>query len=210
MEEIWNIKSFRNNLMIASLVTILIFIFSDKITKINFLWLIEITNINSIKLLVIILIINIYTFYRYNSYFMKMHFNLNYALLFKLILEKINLWKIKWTIKVNSDEYEKIELSSSWNILYTEKTENWSFKRKSDVFVNILSNPEIDCYLRSKKEIILINHNSTIEISLLKIPYKLIFLFYIFEKNVADYYLPFFLWSISIYLVSLKIILLLK
>ena len=77
MDDLWDIKVFRKNLMMISIINILVFIFAWEIKEINVFWLIKFENIDNFKLLIILLISNIYVFFRYYSYFIKIHFNFN-------------------------------------------------------------------------------------------------------------------------------------
>ncbi len=81
MNDLGDIKVFRKNLMIVSIINILLIIFAGNITDINVLWILKINNLNSISILILLLITNIYVLTRYKQYLFKNDLNLNQKIL---------------------------------------------------------------------------------------------------------------------------------
>ena len=212
MEEVWNIKSIRNNLVFISIITILLILFSqnNEIKEINILSLIKITDINTFKFLSVLLIANMYVFYRYYTYFIKSNLKLDYDLLFKFILEK------------HRNQIQFIRYHSSNKPLEEFKINyQWKLEYKSRIFTYfdpILSNKNITSSLLFREkyidvELLCITDEDTSDIPLALSISKysfinlwIFFIFYIKEKNVMDYYLPFLLGIVSIVTLINKIL----
>ena len=80
MEDLGDIKIFRKNLMVISIITILVLIFSNNFKEVNIFWLIKLKNLESYKILILLLITNIYVFIRYKQYLFKYDLDINIRL----------------------------------------------------------------------------------------------------------------------------------
>ena len=137
MEDLGDIKIFRRNIMLVSLLTIIFIFFKWDIININILWVIKTNNVNDFKLIIILIILNFYVFLRYYTYIKSIYIIRNYAKLFKELLNNYNKdlieisndsWKIKakidsfWNLLVNNDKYENIDniYSNKYSWLYID------------------------------------------------------------------------------------------
>lgn len=203
MEDLWNIKSFRNNLLLISTINLLVIFFAQEINEINVLWLIKINNINSLKVLLVLLLANLYIFRRYHQYILKMEKKFNYILLFKDILNK----KKFSSIKNQNNKSCNINISESWTLQI-----DWN----NTGFRNIFSNNKILCDIskndKNQETLILtaptISNGTQIKLNYTnnhKIQY-LKFKFYLDERFFFDYYLPIRIWNTSLIIFTIKII----
>lgn len=229
MDDLWDIKVFRKNLMLVSIITIIIFIFWWNIKEINIFWMIKLENINSYKILILILVTNIYVLVRYGQYLLKHDLNINYKI---LILEVINNKYFQKNI-IEIREMTR-ENDYDWTSMYTKKTykkneiTNLSYNKSVQLSYNNWNATRIFCYNALTDENIiwwlfgvlennnmwlyLNNNNKGRDDDNLYIEYKenkLIFFilkikFYIKEHIFFDYYLPIIFWVISIILIVIN------
>lgn len=206
MNDLWDIKIFRKNLMIISVINILVFIFAWNIKEINIFWLIKLEWVESFNILILLILSNFYIFIRYIQKLIKNDININYKLLF---IDIINLKKeIIQNVKVLywNENITKTEINNKWDILI-----NWA----ETTFKNILNNKNISSSTINNKDTITIELDQKIEwyannwISLIckkGISYKITYLIFIIKDNYFfDYYLPIIIWTISISLILIKI-----
>ena len=114
-EKLEDIQSVRKNLLAISIISILIFCFAWDIQKVNIFWIIQMDNIESWKILTILLISLAYTYLRYIQYFIKNWVSVNQKLLIHYILSgnKIfeNIIKIKTNKSIVNNKFD-IDLES--------------------------------------------------------------------------------------------------
>lgn len=228
MEELGDIKNFRKNLMLISVLTILIFIFSENIKEINILWIIKLEDIESYKILGILLILNLYTLIRYLQYFIKYDLSndkkilvidiINHSYFKKNIIDSYQLiFNASFSHSKIKHHYKKDDiLSINYNngiSLDTKDDSMYFFCHNALKNNNItwwifgmFENRELKVYLHNKygKELddnIVINYNNNNYIMFL-----LLILYYIKEHNFSDYYLPIFLWIISSSIIFIQLI----
>lgn len=233
MDDLWDLKIFRNNLMFISIIIIIFIVFKWNINEINILWIVKLKEINSIKILILFLIIIAYVLLRYLQYLLKYDLDINYKILiFDIINNKyyqkniINLREMNVTFlnKNNNSRivemkkiYEKKVISEiiydNWITLKFKNTNicnSYCYKAISDnnIFWWIVTNNKwfLSLFIHNKDES---NKKDNIHISYKN--NKLIFFilklkFYIKEHYFFDYYLPIFMWIISIILIITKIL----
>lgn len=194
--------------MLVSLTNILILLFSNNITEINILWLIKLTDINSLKVLMVLLIWNLYVFRRYHQYLLTFPKKFNYSILLHDIVN--NAKKQIKEIRTNSFSTvtDRFFINSKWNLFIWESL-NGDFK-------NIFNNEDIYCDIKKTaeyniNEILLSKYQDgySFRISYKKYNIKIIwikFKFYFREKFYLDYYLPIWIGNISLILLTIKII----
>ena len=232
MEEIWNIKSFRNNIMIVSVLTILLLIFSDQIKEINVFWIIKLDNIKNLKLLWILLCVNIFVLLRYYQYLLVHEIILNEKLMIFKILNNVNISKAVEYVRI-------LETDDNWDSFWENKkyshedidtivahnngsiwigAKNWAF-----LFHNVIISNEYtwqvskgwveigypkkkwhyDLHILSNKS----GSNSLniwLKINFFKYMYIKIW-YCFFDKNYADYYMPFLLSIMAILWLGFKL-----
>lgn len=217
MEDLWDIKIFRKNLMIISIINILIFIFASDIKEINILWLIKLENVNSFKVLILLLISNIYVIIRYNQILIKSPKKQDYKILFSYIIKnyKKNIIEINYINSTNYTNIKKWPLEK-WRMITIDSKWTVSLEENSDIiwlvtyFYEIYSNDNIYSILNKntiklidKKELreksITITFNNSINVFYQKIKY------YIDDSYYFDFYLPLLIWLISIFLIETKL-----
>lgn len=204
MEKLWDIKSFRNNLLSISLINLLILLFSKNISEINVLGLIKISDIYSLKFFMVLIVVNLYMYRRYLQYLLKSDKEYNYVLLFKDILDS---WFYTST-KNQSNQAINMSISKTWSILLNGNPT--AFKNISNI-EDVTTDIEILEW--GKVEQMSLSARSISNTAVYKVVYEnnlriiyLKFLFYLKEKYFFDYYLPVWLGFISLVCLTIKIL----
>lgn len=134
---LWDFKDVRRNLLTVSIITLLILLFSENIEDVSVFWIINIQSVSDIKVLVVLLVFNIYSAWRYTQFLYKNPVILDYKILFidlvRKIQHKVFLWQIinfntsstnkDWTpVKLFiSDKLDLYEVEEGSNHLINEK-----------------------------------------------------------------------------------------
>lgn len=218
--------------MIVSVLTILLLIFSDQIKEIDIFWIIKLDNIKNLKLLWLLLCVNIFVFLRYYQYLLVHEVVLNEKLMiFKIInnisvpksieyiriLETLNDWEsYNESKKYSHEDIETISANRNGSI--------WVGAKKGVFFFHnvIISNEytwqiskgwveigypkrkwHYDLHILSNKSG-LNSLNIWLKINFFKYMYIKIW-HYLFDKNYADYYMPFLLSIMAILWLGFKL-----
>lgn len=226
MEEIWKISSVRNNLLIVSVIVFLVVLFSKEVTDINIFWIIKLSDVNSIKILCVLAVANIYTLIRYYQYLKRLS-PWNYILIFiweilnshKDCIYEIytNMKNIKW---VSTYDKQRYSMSKKWSIridwYHIEKL-RYLFSRDEcsgmiyEAFWTT-EKPEHNWYIDDKKYcyslVIRLGEDNVFAIFIKKKDRKYYFLkfkSFFTEKYYWDYNFPLIFWWFSICLLEFMI-----
>ena len=204
-EKIWDIHSFRKNLMLISIINIIIiFFWAENITKIDFIFF-HLEHLENWKVFTILLIGNIYTLWRYWQYVKITPSSKNYMFLLKEITNNKNIdknfrgWNNSNTMIID-EKWNVIHKDNKWKL----KIRNKSILNKKEFFITIVSienskyKNKISLYKdikhkdwrTSTSEIYHIDYNKD----------QLNKNYPIQDKYYADILLPFIIWIIWIFL----------
>lgn len=228
MEEIWNIKSIRNNLLIIWFLTTSLLFISDNIQRINLFWIVEFEDINQPKILLIFFVLNLYVFYRYLQYMWRFNEHADKKFLLKSFLNSSYHTKNIISVEMNSNftpdrEYKSFKykweeihhISYSNNLIQVSTEAYWTYF----LFTNFLyddliywriskvtgdNNQSLKLYIKNSwvdSESLVINYEYK------AIPYYLNLLKSILKDNYyTDYYFPILVGLVSIFFLTYKLI----
>lgn len=211
-EKIWELHSFRKNLILISLISLLLLVFWWNIENINFLAF-KLANVSDWKIYTLLFAWNIYTLWRYWQYLTISPIYKNNKFIFQQVLsldesKKAYLSLPTWT--------SKIKLDKQWNILEYKTGNIWVIRLRDIIKSNnyIVSNrgenrkhldKDYDSIVNFSEEIKKSDRiNNYYSIIYNKQDIKESFIFQ--DKYFADRNLPIILWLFSIVCTSIKIL----
>ncbi len=200
-EKIWDLSSFRKNLMLISVFNILVSIFYNNIKDINFLFF-KMENIDDWKVLVILLSTNLYCIWRYNQYLTINLKTINYKFLFK---DVVNNEKKYTSDKIRSNwQVRNVIINENDNLIVKTNNDYWlispNFMNDDKILVSLIDIKNDKDY--SHKLILYKDKKLLFDIRLNYKNNPFIFK----DKYYADRYIPIILWYIWVILIFILLI----